>query len=280
MTDIDAGVALTKLFDHHATREGRNEVLANYCPVSWAAYVDLLQRMQRDPKPRHFGGHVHVSSMVRPQGWNCDRYLFFDMIAEPDVDPVFSGPQIRCFEIGHGMELIVMKWIGAALKFFYGDGIEIHNVWFEKPIYKYSDESRGKRVLIGTADIVIDYTYRGKRQRVCFDAKSTSVNQQDKRTRANGDIEDSADYKRQLGHYYVPLKADWGALIYWEKQWSHRFFQSVVHRRDTMYWDSIQRLEYVRNDAENAEPSPIHVGGWCRSCPYRTTCQELQDAGI
>lgn len=279
MPDIDAGVALTKLFDHHADPRGRNDVLPNYCPVSWASWVDLLKRMQRDPKPRHYGGHVHVSSLVRPQGWNCDRYLFFESIGE-EREQVFSGAQIRCFEIGHGMELIVMKWIGAALKFYYGDELEIHGIWFEKPVYSEGLEPRGQKVITGTADIVLDYSFRGKKQRACLDAKSTSVNQQDKRTRANGDIEDSMDYQRQLGHYYAPLKADWGALIYWEKQWSHRFFQSVVHRRDTMYWDSVKRAEAVHEDARQARVSPANAGSWCRGCRYLTTCQELRDAGI
>jgi hypothetical protein len=214
--------------------------------------------------------------------------LFFEMVLQEEEPPADVGlwkDLMRCFAIGHAMEKELYKWFGPALENYYTESnFELLEVNYEWPMFKNSGpEYEGDaRLLVGTADVMFTYRRKGEVCRAVVDFKSTSVGQAKKRAKVLG-LQSEPEYLRQVASYLEPTQADWGALVYWVKQWPHYFQQEVVARRPGFYRACMRRLDSVYGDVTEGRPSPANAGAWCRKCAFAAACKEindLQDAGV
>lgn len=286
---LEVGTALTAFFDLQATDSAfRHTCHPQMSEIGWNAYLSFLERKKLAPfEPRENNGRAHVSFVAGPVGFNCDLAVWFAMSCFEEESPPTDSEMyvwkqlMRCFAIGHAMEEELYQWVTPALEIYYAPrGIEITRMDFEWPIFRDKPHLAGdKELLAGTADVRFEYVEKGNLRVGVVDFKSTSVGRADKRSRTTG-IEAEAEYVRQVSTYLEPIEADWGALVYWIKQWDHGFQQAEVERRPGYYQKTIRRLDGIYGDVAVARPSPATPGSHCRKCPFRGACQEVTDMHV
>jgi hypothetical protein len=282
---LDVDTAYTAFFDRQATDdEFRKRCHPRMSEVGWAAYEKYLHKHElAEHTPRERSGRIHATYLAGDVGFECDRSLFFEMILqdeEPQADVGTWKDLMRCFAIGHAMEKELYKWFGPALENYYqNDDFELLEVNYEWPMFKNSGEefSDDSTLLVGTADVFFTYRRKGEEYRAVVDFKSTSKNRAAKRASATG-VQSEPAYIRQVSSYLEPTRSDWGALVYWVKQWPHYFQQEVVNRRPGFYSASMRRLREVYADVEEGRPSPANPGSWCKTrCRFAGACQEINE---
>lgn len=281
---LDVDSAYTAFFDRQATDdEFRKRCHPRMSKVGWAAYEKyLLKHELGEHKPRERKGRIHATYLAGDKGFECDRSLFFEMVLqeeEPHADDGLWKDLMRCFAIGHAMEKELYKWFGPALENYYTESdFELLEVNYEWPMFKNSgpEYEEDAKLLVGTADVFFTYRRKGEVCRAVVDFKSTSKTQAKKRTTVHG-LQSEPAYLRQVASYLEPTRADWGALVYWIKQWPHYFQQEVVSRRPGFYQACMRRLDTVYADVEAGRPSPANAGAWCRKCRFVSACQEINE---
>lgn len=239
--------------------------------LGWKAYKRYLQSLlESEDDEREFG--IHVSSISGYAGWECIRHLWY-ILAGYHEDPIFAARMLRRFDIGTGMHMILFQRFMPALEMRY-PSIEFLNVWYEESL------ELDDLMIVGTPDIVLEYIdpHINEPARAVIDIKSTSTNQQDRRTRKGGIIKVEPNYQRQVQTYINRVEADYGAILYWENTAYWHFHQVPIQPSRALERVYSKKVTSVFAALEEVEAPAGTLGGHCRECGFQRLCPYYQKA--
>lgn len=283
---LNIAVALEEMYRQVADRGAHDGDLWN--PAHYPVAVTGLKKFYQDlseelETPRDRSPGLHLSDVTGEIGWECDRYLFFVDLQEPQP-PKFRDDLIRTFEVGKGMHLQLFTRIVPAIEMKYGPRVKVLDFKVEEPA---PDDGSG---ITGTMDVWIELLVydadaigdesRAQRVKVVIDVKSTSVNESSKRKRGQTpkqsterEVTGDPKYLRQVSTYVTRSDSDYAILLFWEKQFPHRFSQTTRARNDRVYQRVLKRVGAVRQHiADMTLPAPNRRV--CSGCPYRDRCPQ------
>lgn len=281
---LNLAVALHEMYRDIADRGAHDGDLwhpAHY-PVAVEGLHDFYRRLSHElsvPEDRSPG--LHLSDVTGEVGWECDRYLFFVALQEPQP-PRFRDDMVRTFEVGKGMHLQLFPRIVPAIEMKYGPQVKVVGYHIETPA------TPDDTPVTGTIDVLVDLLVydpeaigdesRAQKVRVVIDIKSTSVNESSKRGRnqtpkmsTEREVTGDPKYLRQVSCYTTRVDADYAILLFWEKQFPHNFSQATRTRNDRVYGRIKKRVASVLQHIENMT-LPVPNRRVCSGCPYKEIC--------
>lgn len=252
-------------------------------------FYRMLEEDLHQYTPRSWG--LHVSDMSREPGWGCDRYLWFGLLGEEKTN-METDDLLRTSEVGHAMHFQLFHRIGPALLWHYRGRLEILAYYIEAEVAGDVVQSEpplpppptgAEMVAIpglisGHIDLVIDGILDGRPFRVVIDVKSTSsrktVQRQKRGARSTSrrvlDVE--PHYYRQVSGYVTLSAADYGILLFWDKQHPHNFTQQSVSHRPAIASRILNRGVLLEDALETMDVLPPATRTFCEACPFAAPC--------